>query len=98
MAFTGDAEMSLEGVASVYTKDQEARIIDLLRRVIEEGIREGSLREVDAERVAYLMFHLGTVLVEREVSDAADFDFDEILEVMDDVFARGIAVPRGKRR
>ena len=98
MAFTGDSEMSLERVASVYTRDQESRIIELLRHVLEEGIREGALREVDAERVAYLMFHLGTVLVEREVSDAADFDFDEILEVMDDVFARGIAIPRDERR
>lgn len=97
MAFTGDAEMSLEGVASVYSRDQERRIIDLLRQVIEEGIREGSLRDVDASRVAYLMFHLGTVLVEREVSDAADFEFDEMLEIMDDIFARGIGVPRDQR-
>lgn len=94
MAFTGDEEMSLAGVASVYSRDQEARIIDLLRQVIEEGIREGSLRQVDPERVAYLMFHLGTLLVEREVSDAGDFDFDEILGVMDDVFAQGIRNPR----
>ncbi len=94
MAFTGDEEMSLAGVASVYSRDQEARIITLLRLVVEEGIREGSLREVDPERVAYLMFHLGTVLVEREVSDAGDFDFDEILGVMDDVFAQGIRNPR----
>ncbi|MBW2292054.1 MAG: TetR/AcrR family transcriptional regulator [Deltaproteobacteria bacterium] len=97
MAFTGDSEMSLEGVASVYTRDQERRIIALLRQVLEEGIREGSIRDVNAERVAYLMFHLGTMLVEREVSDAADFDFDEIIELMDDVFARGIAVPRDER-
>lgn len=97
MAFTGDSEMSLEGVASVYTRDQERRIIDLLRQVLEEGIRGGSIRDVNAERVAYLMFHLGTMLVEREVSDAADFDFDEIIELMDDVFARGIAVPRDER-
>jgi AcrR family transcriptional regulator len=94
MAFTGDEEMSLAGVASVYSRDQETRIVALLRQVVEEGIREGSLREVDPERVAYLMFHLGTVLVEREVSDAADFDFDEILGVMDDVFAQGIRSPR----
>ncbi len=97
MAFTGDSEMSLEGVASVYTRDQERRIIDLLKKVIEQGIAEGTIRAVDPERVAYLMFHLGTLLVEREVSDVADFDFDEILEVMDDVFARGIAIPRKER-
>jgi AcrR family transcriptional regulator len=98
MAFTGDSEMSLEGVAGVYTRDQESRIIDLLRSVLEQGIAEGTLRKIDAERVAYLMFQLGTVLVEREVSDVADFEFDEILEVMDDVFARGIAIPRDERR
>ncbi len=98
MAFTGDAEMSLEGVASVYTRGQERRIIELLRQILEDGVREGSLRDIDPERVAYLMFHLGTVLVEREISGAGDYDFDEIMEVMDDVFARGIAKPRRKRR
>jgi AcrR family transcriptional regulator len=97
MAFTGDSEMSLEGVASVYTRDQESRIIELLRVVLEQGIAEGTIRKINPDRVAYLMFHLGTVLVEREVSDAADFDFDEILEDMDDVFARGIAIPRDER-
>jgi AcrR family transcriptional regulator len=97
MAFTGDAEMSLEGAAGVYTRDQEHRIVELLHRIIEDGIREGSLRQVDPERVAYLMFHLGSVLVEREVSETADFEFEEILEVMDDVFARGIGIPRAER-
>jgi AcrR family transcriptional regulator len=98
MALTGDAEMSLEGVASVYTRGQERRIIELLSRTLEDGVREGSLRDIDPERVAYLMFHLGSVLVEREISGAGDYDFDEIMEVMDDVFARGIAKPRRKRR
>ncbi len=98
MALTGDAEMSLEGVASVYTRGQERRIIELLRQILEDGVREGSLRDIDPERVAYLMFHLGSVLVERETSGTGDYDFDEIMEVMDDVFARGIAKPRRKRR
>jgi AcrR family transcriptional regulator len=94
MALTGDAEMSLEGAAHVYTQGQESRIIALLRRILEDGVSEGSLRDIDPERVAYLMFHLGTTLVEREVSGAGDYDFDEIMAVMDDVFARGIAKPR----
>ena len=98
MALTGDAEMSLEGVAHVYTRGQERRIIDLLRQILQDGVREGSLRRIDPERVAYLMFHLGSVLVEREVSGAGDYEFDEIMEVMDDVFARGISNPRRKRR
>ena len=96
MALTGDTEMSLEGVAHVYTRGQERRIIALLRQILEDGVREGSLRDIDPERVAYLMFHLGTVLVEREVSGAGDYDFDEIMAVMDDVFARGIAKSRSE--
>ncbi|HIF97835.1 MAG TPA: TetR/AcrR family transcriptional regulator [Myxococcales bacterium] len=98
MAFTGDSEMSIERVANVYTRDQEGRIIDLLSSVLEQGIAEGRIRRIDPERVAYLMFHLGTLLVEREVSDAADFEFNEILEVMDDVFASGIRIPRDESR
>ena len=97
MAFTGDVEMSLEGAAGVYTRDQERRIIQLLRQIIEEGIREGSLRPVDPERAAYLMFHLGSVLVKREVSETADFKFEDILEVMDDIFSQGIGIPRASR-
>lgn len=98
MALTGDTEMSLEGAAHVYTRSQERRIIELLRRILQDGVSEGSLRDIDPERVAYLMFHLGTVLVEREVSGAGDYDFDQIVGLMDDVFARGIAKPGRKRR
>jgi AcrR family transcriptional regulator len=98
MAFTGDAEMSLEGVASVYTRGQERRIIELLRQILVDGVREGSLRDIDPGKVATLMFHLGTVLVQREISGVGDYDFDEMMAVMDDVFARGIATPRQKRR
>jgi AcrR family transcriptional regulator len=97
MAFTRDTEMSLEGAAHVYTTGQERRIIELLRGVVSDGVREGSLRDIDPERVAYLMFHLGTVLVEREVSGNGDYDFDEIIGVMDDVFARGIAESQRKQ-
>jgi len=91
LAFSGDAEMSLEPVAHAFTRDQERRIVELLRRVIAEGVEEGALRPINPERVAYLMFHLGSFLVERETSGVGDYDFDEIIALMDDVFARGIA-------
>jgi AcrR family transcriptional regulator len=94
LALAGDSEMSLEPVAHAFTREQEQRIVDLLRRVLEEGVAEGSLRPIDPERVAYLMFHLGRVLVERETSGLGDYPFDEIMTLMDDVFARGIAKPR----
>jgi len=98
LAFSGDAEMSLEPVAHAFTRDQEQRIIGVLQRVLEEGVEEGTLRPIDPERVAYLMFHLGTFLVERETSGLGDYEFDEIIGLMDDVFARGIAKGRSKRR
>jgi AcrR family transcriptional regulator len=91
LALAGDAEMTLEPVAHAFTRDQERRIIDLLCRVLEQGVAEGSLRRIDPARVAYLMFHLGSCLVERETSGIGDYDFDEIMSVMDDVFSRGIA-------
>jgi AcrR family transcriptional regulator len=90
LALTGDAEMTLEPVAHAFTRDQERLIIDVLRRVLEQGVAEGSLRPIDPERVAYLMFHLGGVLVERETSGTGDYPFDEIISLMDEVFALGI--------
>ena len=43
------------------------------------------------------MFHLGRVLVERETSGLGDYPFGEIVALMDEVFARGIAEPRSGR-
>lgn len=97
-ALAGDADMSLAPEAHAFTREQEKRVVSLLRQVLEEGVAEGSLRSIDAERVAYLMFQLGQVLVERETSGSADYPFDEIVALMDDVFARGIAKPRSARR
>jgi AcrR family transcriptional regulator len=98
LAVAQDDEMSLDAVAHAFTRGQDRRIIDLLRRVLKQGVEEGSLRRLDPERVAYLMFHLGSFLVVRETSGSADYPFDEIMSVMDDVFARGIGKPRSQRR
>jgi AcrR family transcriptional regulator len=97
LAAMRDDEMTLGPVAHSFTRDQERKTVDLLRRVLEQGVKEGSLRRVDPEPVAYLMFHLGRVLVMRETSGAGDYRFDDIMMVMDDVFARGIRKPRGQR-
>lgn len=98
LALARDAEMSLEPVARAFTREQERRIVGLLRQVLDQGVAEGSLREIDTERVAYLMFHLGQVLVERETTGAGDHPFDELLALMDSIFADGIAKPRSRER
>jgi AcrR family transcriptional regulator len=96
-AVARDGEMSLGPVAHAFVRGQDRRIIDLLRRVLEQGVQEGSLRTIDPERVAYLMFHLGSFLVARETSGTGDYPFDQIMGVMDDVFDRGIGKPRSRR-
>jgi len=97
-ALARDAEMSLEPVAHAFTREQERRIVGLLQRVLDQGVAEGSLRELDTERVAYLMFHLGQLLVERETAGVGDYPFDEIIALMDEVFAQGIGKLRPERR
>ena len=97
LAVARDGEMSLYPVAHAFARGQDRRIIDLLRRVLEQGVQEGSLRTIDPERVAYLMFHLGSFLVARETSGKGDYQFDEIMTVMDDVFDRGIGKARSRR-
>jgi AcrR family transcriptional regulator len=96
LAVARDDEMTLGPVAHSFTRDQERKTVDLLRRVLEQGVEEGSLRRIDPERVAYLMFHLGSVLVVRETSGAGDYPFDEIITVMDDLWRsiRWNATPR----
>lgn len=92
-AVARDREMCLEPIAHAFTRDQERRIVALLRRVLAQGVTEGSLRAIDPERTAYLMFHLGSLLVERETSGVGDYPFEEIFGVMDDVVAHGISLP-----
>jgi AcrR family transcriptional regulator len=98
LALAGDVEMSLAPVAHAFTREQERRIVSLLREVLDQGVAEGTLRKIDTERVAYLMFHLGQVLVERETAGVGDYPFDEIIALMDAVFAEGITRPRAQRR
>ncbi len=98
LALSRDAEMILASVAHAFTREQEQRIIELLRRVLDEGVAEGTLRPIDTERVAYLMFHLGRVLVDRETAGIADYPFDDIVTLMDEVFAQGIAKRKARKR
>jgi AcrR family transcriptional regulator len=97
-AVAGDDEMMLERVARPLVAATEQRVIDLLREVLEDGVTEGSLRAIDAEAVAYLMYQLGRVLVVREVAGLGEFAFERILGAMDDLVARGIAKPGRPRR
>ena len=85
-----DDEMRIERIAAEAMRSQETQIIGLLAEVLREGVRAGSMRSIDPESVAYLMFQLGHVLVIREASGRRDFPFKKILDAMDDLINRGL--------
>ncbi len=89
-AAAGDDEMRVERIAADAMRSQEAQIVSLLAKVIREGVRAGSMRSIDPEAVAYLMFQLGNVLVIREASGQRDFPFKKMLDAMDDLINHGL--------
>jgi len=93
-ALVGDDDMVLERAAAPVVRAYEDRVMHVLRGVLDEGVVEGSLREVDTQAVAYLMFQLGQGLVLREVTGRADFAFERILGAMNDLLASGIVAQR----
>ncbi|MGI9592439.1 MAG: hypothetical protein ACR2P8_13795, partial [Myxococcota bacterium] len=98
-ALAGDAEMSLERVAQPAVEKLEERVIELLARVLEQGVAEGAFRPVEARPVSYLMFQLGRVLVDRERTGRGDYPFIRILDAMNDLVLHGITArdPDGPR-
>jgi len=96
-ALSGDGDMILERVAARALRVHEERVIALLASVLAEGVRSGSLRRIDTEAVAYLMYQLGKVLVLSEVSGQARYPLRRILETMEDLLDRGLAKPVRRR-
>jgi AcrR family transcriptional regulator len=90
-ALTGGADNSFDRVARPAVRTHEKQVVGMLRRALEDGVREGTFRELDSGAVAYLMYQLGRVLVQREVSGRQEFALKRILRVMSDLLARGIA-------
>lgn len=90
-ALSDDDEMALQRVARPVVNAHEKRVVELLRRVLTDGIEEGVFRPLDAGAVAYLMYQLGRMLVARELSGRGAYPLERILEVMDDLLARGIS-------
>jgi len=86
-----DDEMRIETIAAAAMRRHEARLITLLAKVLGQGVQSGSIRRIDPQSVAYLIFQLGNVLVIREVSGRRDFPFQRILDAMDDLINFGLA-------
>jgi len=96
-AATGDDEMRLEAIASEAMRRQESEIISLLSEVLRSGVAAGSIRAIDPDLVAYLMYQLGNVLVIRELAGQRAFPFKKILDAMDDLIDRGLAAEEKRK-
>lgn len=97
-AASQDDEMRIEAIASEAVRRQEAEIIGLLAEVLRAGIAARAIRRIDPDRVAYLMYHLGNVLVIRELSGRRDYPLEKILDSMDDLVDRGLSLGAPGRR
>lgn len=93
-AVAEDDEMRIEAIATEAMRRHEARVISLLAKVLDAGVRAESIRPIDPKAVAYLMFQLGHVLVIRELSGRRGFPLKKILDAMDDLINFGLARPR----
>lgn len=97
-ALAGDDELALEAIARPVIEAHEVRVEALLAGLVEAGAREGTFRRVDAPAVAHLMYTLGQALVARELAGGSRIDLERLLDVMDDLLGRGLAVRPGAGR
>jgi AcrR family transcriptional regulator len=88
----------IRDVASAALKNHRLQLISLVRIILEQGVASEEFRNIDAAKVAELMYELGTHLVVKEVSGTGDHPLSEMLRVMDDVFSLGITGKMGTRR
>lgn len=87
-----DDDMRIEAIASEAMRRQESEIVGLLARVLEAGVEAGAIRRIEPRVVAYLMFQLGQVLVIRELAGHPDYPLQKVLDAMDDLIDRGLAL------
>ncbi len=91
-ALTEDRRFSMQKVAAPMMSNYRNEILKPLRQILEQGIEEGTLRTLDVEETAYLMYELGNQLLIKELSGRAEYPLSKILDVMDNVVAHGILI------
>ena len=89
-ALSADKDFSIQKVAAPIVKKYREAILEPMRSILKDGIKESSIRKLDVEGTAYLMYELGTELLIKELTGKADYPLNQILDVMDDLVANGI--------
>jgi len=89
-ALSGDSEFSIEQVATPIMTAYGEAILEPMREILTQGIEESSIRKIDVDRTAYLIYELGNHLLVKELAGQGTFRLDEILDTMDDMVFNGI--------
>ena len=89
-ALTENKDYSLRNYAGPIMADYRNDILKGIELIIRQGIRESTIRKVDVKETAYLLYELGTQLIVKQINGVADFPLHNILDVMDDIVAKGI--------
>ena len=94
-AVTGDKNFSIQKVSAPILSEQRTQILDCLQRILRQGIEESTIRNLDVEETAFLMYELGNRLIVGKLAGELEYPLGRILDVMDDLLANGIRQKTG---
>ena len=89
-ALTEDKDFSLQNTAGPLMADYRSEILGAVRLILQQGIEERSVRQLNIDETAYLLYEFGNQLLLKEISGTSDYPLNKILDTMDDIMARGI--------
>lgn len=89
-AIIEDVDFSMQKVAAPIMAKYRDLILNPLRQILNQGINERSIRKLKVHETTYLMYELGNRLLIKELSGNAEYPLSKILDVMDDIVAKGI--------
>jgi AcrR family transcriptional regulator len=89
-ALTEDQNFSLTRYAEPVMNDYREQILGAISRILLQGVEEQSVREINVEVTAYLLYELGTRLLVKALNGSSDFPLKTTLDAMDSIVAMGI--------
>lgn len=89
-ALTEDKHFSLVRFAEPVMQDYRQQILNAIRRILQQGVEEGTLRKIEVDVTAYLLYELGTQLLIKALTNNSDFSLKTTLDAMDSMVALGI--------
>lgn len=89
-ALSQDTDFSLADVAGPVISEYRHQILNAIRAILEQGIKEKEFRVIDTISTAFLLYELGTNILVKGVSGQLDTSIKNLLDTMDDLVARGI--------